>query len=317
MNKYEYSSFDEKDKLFAESTVINTREEFEAFRESIEKKEANTKLKLLFRGICESKFKLYTSFQRLWIDRNMAKTGINHIDVIAGMLDGCRKNVTLVNYFKSLGVIVNDWLLLSFLQHYGAISPLLDFTRDFKAALFFACDNVSYHGLKDDNDINNYVSVYYYKTVDVANVITKSVYSLAEKKAKLCTQPQPPTFWDDFAYKKLCGNYNIILVPSYANKSNLVGKTGNTVTTYTISNLNSTAQSGEFICNFNSDRPLEEFMVDGNGKKYLYKVEIHKGLIEYILSHYLNEDINALKEKYYLREEVIAKKIETEALKVI
>ena len=171
--------------------------------------------------------------------------------------------------------------------------------------------------MKDEDEINNYVSVYYYKTVDVANKITPTVYSLAKKKANAYSVPADSSFWNDFSYNKLQDEYDILLIPSYTHQSKLKGKNGIVITTYTISNLNSTAQSGEFICNFSDVHPLEEFMVDKLGKKHLKKVEIHKGLIEYILHSYLQEDITVLKEKYYMREDVIAKQIENNALKVI
>lgn len=114
-----------------------------------------------FRGVSEARYKMFNSLQRSWQQNNLEATGIDPIEAVQNLLNICNNTEPILKKLLTrLGVMYNDWWLLSFLQHYGASSPLLDFSRNHEVALFFACKDMDEETSK--NDINNYCSIYYY-----------------------------------------------------------------------------------------------------------------------------------------------------------
>lgn len=313
----QYSSLEDKEQNFASHKIINTQTQLDdLIMEQKELFEIKRKQKFLFRGVSEAKYKLYTSFQRLWIDRDLGQVSINHIDRIESMVNHCsNKNQPLYKYFNRLGVICNDWFILSFLQHYGAATPLLDFSRDPYVALFFACDNVSYKC--SSNAIDHYVSIYSYKAVDVANQLAPSIYKIATQKAENYTKYAGSNFWKtDLSFKQISSEYPLCIIPAYSNLSSIKNKEQLLITKYTVSNLNSTVQNGEFICNVDQTKPLETMLIR-NEKKYIDCVDIHKGLVDYIIDRYLGGSLIEAKLKYYPQEKDIAKQSQLQMLSKI
>lgn len=140
-----YKQLVDKKEKFASHVVVNSRQELDQCLADLESKQNHRKERFLFRGHNEASYKLYTSSQRFWNYRNMATTRMNYTDAIVKMIN-ILKAGPLYDYYKRLGVVQNDWLYLSFLQHYGAPSPLLDFSRKYDVALFFAFDEVKFEG---------------------------------------------------------------------------------------------------------------------------------------------------------------------------
>lgn len=301
----QYSSIDEKKGYFRSHRVVRTKEEFLTLIADLQNLSKQNKQKYLFRGVNDAKFKLYSSFQRLWLQRGLSEIGLDYKERISSMIEHCKKNDCLLyKYFQRLGVIVNDWLILSFLQHYGAASPLLDFSKRYDIALFFACDNVKY--IMSDNEIDNYISIYYYRTVDVANDVTPSIYKLAKKVAENKNASQRVGFWNEVSFNKVMRDKDTVIVPSYARQSMIKNNRDTYISTYTIANLNSTAQEGEFVCNATPDKPLELLWVK-NGKKYIHCIDIHKGLVEYIIKDFMpGKSIESARRFYYPMENDIA-----------
>ncbi len=298
-----YKTIDEKTDVFASHTVVNTSEELLQCLDNLKTKESHKKERFLFRGHNEAKFKLYTSAQRFWDVRNLGSMGLNYTDSINRMIESIKdpKNA-LNNYLKRLDVIQNDWMILSFLQHYGAITPLLDFSRKYLVALFFAFDKVSF---SNEKTIDNYVSIYYYKTVDAANSVSISITSLAERSAKKKKVWQGKELWNDLTYKKIMTNHQTVILPAYSNCSKIQNEVGKQITTYTIANLNATAQEGEFVCNGEVREPLENLWKK-NGKKYLHCIDIHKGLYDFVLTKIMQCTIEEARKRYYLDEKDLA-----------
>lgn len=218
----------------------------------------------------------------------------------------------LSQYFKRLGIVRNDWLILSFLQHHGAGTPLLDFTKQFNTALFFAFDKINLSG---QGDLDHFVSVYYYKAVDVANGISTSIYKLAKKEASNFTEwDKHGQLWTDLSYLNVMRQHKTILVPTYSTQSNLSNRKRTLISIYTVANLNSTAQEGEFVCNRDSQCPLEDIWIREDAK-YLSCIDIHKGLYDYILYKYLKvKSVEAARMKYYPNEQDLAWEIQSSAL---
>ena len=71
----------------------------------------------------------------------------------------------------------NDVAILSFLQHYGCPSPLLDWTYSKDIALYFAIENLQFNP-NPKREIDNYCSIYfieekYFKGTSIRKAINK------------------------------------------------------------------------------------------------------------------------------------------------
>lgn len=154
-----YHSLDEKQNLFT-SFQVNSKKEMDEMLVRLNRLEAN----MIYRGVNEAKYKMFTSAQRQWQAEDIPfRTDIADFnDYIERILDNLRRETALNQYYTSVGVIPNDFLYLSLLQHYAAPTPLLDFTHNIRTALYFATKDIRLE--PSDDDINSYFSLY---TLDV------------------------------------------------------------------------------------------------------------------------------------------------------
>ncbi|HEX2969527.1 MAG TPA: FRG domain-containing protein [Bacteroidales bacterium] len=117
---------------------------------------------VLFRGQPEARFMLYSSLQRIWIDRKLEKHYSSYGELIYNLIDNSRKwnSGLITRYLRNAGLYESEMSILSIMQHYGVPTPLLDFTYDIKKSLFFAVNNIdlSPPGI----DIERYFSIYYF-----------------------------------------------------------------------------------------------------------------------------------------------------------
>ena len=125
MKLEEYETIEEKEKHFF-YVRIDTMDKFNeifTFHEGISK--ANKK-GLFYRGLSNSKYKLYNSAQREFITKELQKRGIEFHQMISDLIGiALKTNLnTLGNYLTSLSIGGNHLAILSFLQHYGAPTPL-------------------------------------------------------------------------------------------------------------------------------------------------------------------------------------------------
>jgi hypothetical protein len=118
-----------------------------------------------FRGAGEARFKLYNSAQRFWMQNNLRQLEaisqpLSYIQMIKNMVDSAKKQELFKKIFNYYGLSPEqtDFPILSILQHYGAPTPLMDWTYDLDVALFFAVDQAKH--FECENDIQNYMSVY-------------------------------------------------------------------------------------------------------------------------------------------------------------
>ena len=161
-----YKSLEEKKKFFKKNesyefhhyrvNTIWTLEKNLGLIETIRKKSAN--VVFVLRGVSDAKYKLYTSAQREWLTNEWWHQRITFSDFVGRQLSYMKTDF-IKDYFRSMGIAINDMIILSFLQHYGAPSPLLDFTTDPKVALFFALEHMQ--GTSSGSQgIENYFSIY-------------------------------------------------------------------------------------------------------------------------------------------------------------
>lgn len=304
----QYKDLEEKAEHFLQSQTINTPEELDAAMNELANFMGNKKLHAVFRGVHEAKYKLYSSFQRMWFDRNLGETGTDPYLLVQNMIYHCfnRKHV-LFKYFKQLGVICNDWLILSFLQHYGGASPLLDFSRNYKVALYFLCKGLKpYYGKEE---IHHYASIYYYKYVEAGKKFI-SLYRYAHEIVKGKTLIHKDNIWKNelrfSSVMKNIPNSEPIIIPAHNNRTHIKTEENKIATFYTVSNINLTSQKGEFVCNMDVEQPLED-VFHKDGKKYICCLNIHKGLREYIIEKYLGGSLERNDSLYFPSEEQIAK----------
>ncbi len=290
----EHYNTETKEKQFSNYRRICSVDKLEEIIVEFKKLQNNRKLHCVFRGVNEAKYKLFNSAQRKWQNWDLSKIGIPYKDRINCLLFSCY-NSLLPRYYKRLGISVNDWLYLSFLQHYNAPSPFLDFSKDFKAALFFACYNVQSYGTTE-NELDNYMSIYYFKFVDAAQQID-SLKNIAETLTKQ-HNINDEHFYEKLSFDMVMKDRDVIFVPSYSNIMK-VGKKKNQLILAT-ANLRSTSQEGEFVCNGTENKPLEMLFREHGAE--LYCVDIHKGLCNYMIQNYLDGSIENARKKYFPQE---------------
>lgn len=151
----EYGSILQKD-IFFEQRKIDTEADFEALVD-----EMNGKGRLLYRGMREAKFRLYSSLQRHWIINNYEAKGITHLDFLQVMIENARihQNQYLPKFIAAQGLNPeNNITVLAALQHYGCPTPVLDWTYSFDVALYFALDGLQPR--TSTKEIDQYFSVY-------------------------------------------------------------------------------------------------------------------------------------------------------------
>ena len=298
MKLEEYSSLTQK-KSFFETKNVDTHKEFDTIYEKLNKST------LLYRGIHEARYKIYTSAQREWITNEYSKQGITFTQFIHSIISNIRKNTILSKYYKSLNINENDLLYISLLQHYGAPSPLLDFTHRLNVALYFAIDGMKI--VSSDNDIDDYFSLYIIDRNKCGNELVDIVsfldYGLKNGTAMLEDfKTQNPNINLEYSLLKDVDKYTKWIKQDGTNDGLCkidCGFLDNPLNTATISmyetkdflywsNMNLIAQQGCFIFYTKDKESLEQYF--GGTNTHLPKlscINVHKSLAEYIKNKYL------------------------------
>jgi len=136
---YEYRNFNEKGKFFIDGDlVINTKDEFDKCFEEITNEELIGRFS--FRGCGEAKYKLYSSSQRFWIEKELDKC-FDYNSFVLKLIENSKEwnNKTISKFFNPRGIdFSNSIAYLSYMQHFNVPTPLLDFTENPCVGLFFA-----------------------------------------------------------------------------------------------------------------------------------------------------------------------------------
>lgn len=165
-----YVSIDSKRRFFSnghsDSFVINTKKQLDKWFQDVENKDQDKSKQsataLIYRGLQEAKYKLFTSGQRIWIADEMKQWArksylsfINDIVQEANMDDLIRTVFDLYNYLPE----ERDFPILSLLQHYGAPTALIDWTYDQNVAFYFATERITRPSSSSRNEIDEYFSI--------------------------------------------------------------------------------------------------------------------------------------------------------------
>lgn len=289
-----YATLDEKRPFFENDDffVINTKADLDRwFRFYTSEFKREHIVDFIFRGMSDAKYKLFTSAQRYWITDNIEqwRPGYTYKQFIEDLVSNAKANPLLRRIFDLYGYsnTERDFPLLSLLQHYGAPSPVLDWSYNINCAVFFATDGVQRRG-NAGNTIDNYISVYsiHKKRLHQKKELM-SLYDISPKKYPSITS------FRDFG-DEANPNANALLILTDFEKSTQIDyrgelrvRTNKPMTS--LYNQNIIPQEGLLMYNPFKDRPIERmFNVDPNGEGQNLHLEpfkcfnIHKDLTEYL-----------------------------------
>jgi len=164
-----YESLESKKPFFKNrdkgSFKINTKKELDKWVEEIEDeiKKSKSATTFIYRGVAEAKYKIFTSAQRFWITNNMKQWAEKSYLAFTNDLIKAAKDNKLIDTVFNLYNFKDserDLPILSLLQHYGAPTPLLDWTYSLKVALFFGTEGIKKEGTSCKHKIDEYFSIY-------------------------------------------------------------------------------------------------------------------------------------------------------------
>ena len=300
----EYISLVEKSYFFKHK-VINSMEDFQNFWNDEKSNSEN----VIYRGVHEAKYKLFTSAQREWITKEYKIYGLSFNNYVQSIINNLGKNKKLSTYYQSLGIKENDLLYLSLLQHYGAPTPFLDFTYDKKVALYFALEKMQQ--TPSSIDVDNYFSIYIIDKTQCGNQlgdlieILKKGLEKGEEMIEDYRKKYPEAIIDStsirnldayVAYMKSNNTEQLASAvcalldnPQYINGQLKMKETDEILR---ISNLNLIAQNGCFIMYTKDELPLERYFHANIALPPITCFDIHKSLAEQIKESYIN-DLNS------------------------
>lgn len=314
-----YKSLADKDPHF-NSKTIDDKSALDALITRWSQKDDSKNL--IFRGVIDAKYKLYNSGQRAWLSQELNKLGKSYNNFIQTEIDKAKayQNNLLVKFYNAFGHPAYDLSILSFLQHYGAPTPLLDWTYNFDNSLFFASDGLKHY---PSEDIDNYFSIYAIDTnwngfISITEFINNSLEGL-DKAFRTFPGSDYTDIENQFSSLKydFFSGLQMFYVPGYVSGSLPfpIPSRLNFVLVYNQHNLNIINQEGLFVFNSDDTIPLEDYFkgLDSSSKDDKFRLpkiycwNIHKSLSEYII-RYLNEKtpIPINKEFIYPQEEAIA-----------
>lgn len=283
--------------------TIDTENELDQFVQNIQVALTNG-IPYIFRGVSEAKYKLFSSVQRRFLDK--ANDPYAHLvnpencfDFTIKLIEKLRNSQDFMQFMYTHNIPVNDMLILSVLQHYPNVSPLLDFSYDLFAGLFFATDGSTPAG----GGLDDYISLYYINSkIDWIRCSIQSVESsgsvninsmVGDWIGNLNSMPDCSEVLDNIRNLRY-SQFSDGAIPFLTVEGDRIGITNISIpvlgfqTEYNITNPRLHAQGGLSILNFKEYIPLIElFNSVEKHCQIIHCVDIHKSLIPYIQKKYL------------------------------
>ncbi|MEA5139417.1 FRG domain-containing protein [Arcicella rigui] len=243
-----YETFDEKSKHF-NLVKVETIDDYNKIVET------QKKLNGIYRGINTSKYKIYTSLQRQIITKDLQGKFC-----IEDYLHNFRQNKILQKYFDTLKFETSKLSIYSYLQHYGAPTPFLDFTINFEKALYFAIENFDETSYVEQGLIDDYFSIFFINQTDFDLIeIPEVIRSLKDFKR---LSGDFFSRYEDYTHQHLVSHVDNTFTINTC-KVFLISHYEEFIDIYnTYNNIRIVAQEGLFIHNDYLDKPLEEALKD-------------------------------------------------------
>ncbi len=277
----EFKDLDSKRKFFQngddQSFIINSKEELDSwFNEIGQQIDISGKAdatKYIYRGLGEAKYKNISSAQRYWITNAMKDwPKNNYLDFIIELVQIAKQRPLIKKVFDyyNYSNIDREFPILSLLQHYGAPTPLIDWTYNSNIAFYFAVSKIINANGKG---INDYFSIYRIDKRNHDNYM-KNIADLNKKDI----------YPEIRSVKK--NIHSIFYLSDFERRGESIGKTNPlsvlkirlrkpVTSTY---NQNIIPQEGLFIFNPYSDKTLEDILPNRQIECY----NIKKDLSEYL-----------------------------------
>lgn len=297
-NLSEYKSFEDKIQIMKSHCLVREPKELEKIISEINSD------RFIYRGVNESRYKCYSSAQRNYLDQTKFWQRLGKRDYHEGIKECINRAITdneFMEFFTQRYIPINDFLILSVLQHYLNFSPLIDFSLNIYEALYFATDGAKLEQL--NNDINDFISLYYIdKTIDWIRATLQSVHSYVgpplndmlkeyfDQTGNIPGYKEVIKEFEHLTYERNIDGFDFISIggPEVGITSVSIPFLGFNCS-YKITNPRIEAQDGLFIFNPTSTIPLWERINNNidSTRNIINCIEIHKSLIPYIQKEYL------------------------------
>jgi len=198
----------------------------------------------IYRGISTSSYKIFTSKQREFF---LTSTNKDYLSLL-------KNDKYIQEYFKIAKIPMTDFSFYSLLQHYGKPTPLIDFTRNFSKAMFFALDEIDTNKCK--NEIDNYFSIFFISTsnLDLLDASEQFIGAVKFNNAANNYFEGYENYSEDLILKQTEDLVNIWIRDVFLLESN--SRIDSFITIK--NNHRIIMQEGVFICNRDISKPLEE-----------------------------------------------------------
>jgi len=208
----------------------------------------------IYRGVSSSKYKIYTSLQRQNFKKSVKE--FNSEDYLSRV----RNNSLIKKYFKTFKIPPSKLSIWSYLQHYGAPTPYIDFSTNFAKSMYFAIEKFKIDEFKSIDDFSDRYSIYFIENSDLDLItIPKVIESFKKvKKATVDFFENYDPRDDSFSYDDLIQHLDRIFDINVLNIFLIDHNEDFTEVYNTYNNIRIVAQEGLFINNTYSDLPLEE-----------------------------------------------------------